>query len=131
MQGGVAMADSTANFFDELGRRGHVPLLEKAIGTIRFDLVDGTRAECWLVTVDKGDVSVSRKNVAADCVVRMERTVFDSMMRGDANPMAAYLRGALTFEGDPEFLVLIQRAFPAPASGREPGRGTGSGRDQR
>ena len=123
------MTNSTANFFDELGRRGHVSLLEKATGTIRFDLVDGTRAERWFVTVEQGDVSVSRNNVAADCVVHMDRTLFDSMMRGDANPMAAYLRGELTFEGDPEFLVLIQRAFPAPATGR--GHGTGRGRDQR
>jgi putative sterol carrier protein len=121
MQGGPAMTDSTAAFFDELGRRGHVPLLERATGTIRFDLVDGTRADRWLVTVDKGDVSVSRKNVAADCVVRMKRTLFDAMMRGDANGMAAYLRGELTFEGDPEFLVLIQRAFPASASGHVAG----------
>jgi hypothetical protein len=33
------MTDSTAEFFQELGRRGYEPLLEKGTGTIRFDLV--------------------------------------------------------------------------------------------
>jgi putative sterol carrier protein len=106
------MTDSTAGYFDELGGRWHEPLLEKATGTIRFDLIDGTKTERWLVTLDKGEVSVARKNVGADCVVRMERTLFEGMLQGDVNGMAAYLRGALTFEGDPELLVLIQRALP-------------------
>jgi putative sterol carrier protein len=78
------------------------------------------------VTLDKGDVSVSRKNVAADCIVRAERTLFDAMVSGDANGMAAYLRGGLTFDGDPEFLVLFQRVLPAPAThrlSRSAGRG--------
>jgi putative sterol carrier protein len=125
------MTDSTAEFFQELGRRGHEPMLEKGAGTIRFDLVDGTRTDRWLVTLDKGDVSVSRRNAAADCIVRAERTLFDAMASGDANGMAAYLRGELTLEGDPELLVLIQRVLPGPATRRSPQRSTGRRRDQR
>jgi predicted lipid carrier protein YhbT len=125
------MTDSTAELFHELGRRGHEPLLEKGTGTIRFDLVDGTRTDRWLVTLNRGDVSVSRKNVAADCVVRTERTLFDAMAIGDVNGMAAYLRGELTLEGDPELLVLIQRVLPSPATRRSRRRSTGRGRDQR
>jgi putative sterol carrier protein len=125
------MTNSTAEFFQELGRRGHEPLLEKATGTVRFDLVDGTRIDRWLVTLDKGDVSVSRKNAAADCVVRAERTLFDAMASGDVNGMAAYLRGELTLEGDPELLVLIQRVLPGPATRRAQRRSTGRERDQR
>jgi putative sterol carrier protein len=124
----VVMADATAGFFDELGRRGREPLLEKARGTIRFDLVDGTRTRRWLVTLDKGEVSVSRRNAAADCVVRADRKLFEAMVRGDVNGMAAYLRGELTFEGDPEFLVLFQRVVPGPATRR---RSTASRRDPR
>ena len=125
------MTDSTAEFFQELGRRGHEPMLEKGAGTIRFDLVDGTRTDRWLVTLDKGDVSVSHKNAAADCIVRAERTLFDAMASGDANGMAAYLRGELTLEGDPELLVLIQRVLPGPTTRRSPRRSTGPGRDRR
>jgi putative sterol carrier protein len=125
------MADATAGFFHELGRRGHEQLLEKATGTIRFDLAGGTTTEHWLVALDKGDVSVSRKNVVADCVVRTDRTVFDAMVTGDVNGMATYLRGELTFEGDPEFLVLFQRVLPAPAPATRARSSKGRGRDQR
>ena len=37
------MTDSTAEFFHELDRRGHESLLEKATGSVRFDLADGRR----------------------------------------------------------------------------------------
>jgi putative sterol carrier protein len=112
------MTDSTAEFFQRLGRRAHKPLLEKGTGTIRFDLVDGPRTDRWLVTLDRGDVSVSRKNVAADCVVRADRRLFDEMATGDVNGVAAFLRGELTLEGDPELLVLIQRVLPGPTTRR-------------
>jgi predicted lipid carrier protein YhbT len=125
------MTDPTDEFFRDLGLRGHEPLLEKARGTVRFELVDGKRTDRWLVTLDKGDVSVSRKNVAADCVVRGERALFDAMASGDANGMAAYLRGQLTLEGDPELLVLVQRVLPGPATGRARRTTTRGGSGQR
>ncbi len=125
------MTDAIAGFFYELGRRGHEPSLEKAKGSIRFDLVAGSRTDRWLVTLDKGDVSVSRRNITADCVVRTDRTLFDGMVTGDVNGMAAYLRGELTFEGDPELLVLIQRVLPGPATRGARRRSTGGGRGQR
>jgi predicted lipid carrier protein YhbT len=125
------MTDSTAEFFQELGRRGHEPLLEKATGIVRFDLVGDRRTERWLVRLDRGGVSVSRKNIAADCVVRAERTLFDAMVSGEANGMAAYLRGELTLEGDPELLVLFQRVLPGPATRRSRRRSTGRGRGRR
>jgi hypothetical protein len=112
------MTDATAEFFQRLAGRGHEPLLEKVKGTIRFDVVDGGRTARWLVTLDDGDVSVSRKNVAADCVVRTERTVFGAMVSGQANAMSTYLRGRMTFEGDPELLVSFQRSLPGPATRR-------------
>lgn len=125
------MTDSTAEFFQGLGSRGHEPLLEKANGTVRFDLVEGRRTDRWLVTLDRGDVSVSRKNGAADCVVRADKALFDGMVSGDVNGLAAYLRGELTLEGDPELLVLIQRVLPGPATRRSRRRSAGRGRDCR
>jgi predicted lipid carrier protein YhbT len=127
----MAMTDSTAEFFEGLGRRGHEPLLEKARGIVRFDLVDGKRTDRWFVALDKGDVSVSRRNRAADCVVRADRRLFEAMARGQANAMAAYLRGELTLEGDPELLVLVQRVLPGPTPRRARRASTGRGRDRR
>ena len=105
------MTDSTAEFFHELDRRGHEPLLEKATGSVRFDLADGRRIDRWLVSLDRGEVTASHKNAAADCVVRTDRRLFDAIARGDVNAMAAYLRGDFTLGGDPELMVLIQRIF--------------------
>ena len=42
------------------------------------------------------------------------RSVFEDLARGRANAMAALLRGQLRADGDPEFLILFQRLFPAP-----------------
>jgi putative sterol carrier protein len=108
------MTDATTEFFEQLSARGHEPLLEKATGTVRFDLTDGKRKARWLVEIEKGDVSVSHKNVKADCVVRAEKTLFDGIASGRENAMAAVLRGEVGVDGEREFLVWFQRLFPSP-----------------
>jgi putative sterol carrier protein len=107
---------SSAEFFDELARRGHEPLLKRVRGTVRFDLVDGKKTERWLVTVDRGDIAVSRRNVGADCVLRTDRAVFEGMASGKLNAFAAVLRGEMVFAGDPRLMVALQRLLPAPPS---------------
>jgi putative sterol carrier protein len=111
-------SDSIEEFFAELGRRGHEPLLEKARGSARFDVADGTRTERWLVTIDKGDLRVSRRNAAADCILRMDRPSFERAVAGELNMMAAVLRGEVTIGGDPRLLVLLRRLFPNPSRRR-------------
>ena len=112
------MADPTVEFFDELARRGHEPLFEKATGTVRFDLKDGKKTDHWLVTVAKGDLAVSRRNTRADCVVTTDRALFDGVASGKTNGMAAVLRGAMTVEGDVQLLVLFLRLFPGSKRAR-------------
>ena len=105
------MADATGDFFAELGRRGHEPLLQKLTGTFRFD-VTGERDEHWFVGVSKGDITVSRRNDKADCSVRSDRDVFDAVVAGEANALAATLRGAVVIDGDLGLLAGFQRLFP-------------------
>ena len=116
------MPDPTAEFFNTLAEREHEPLLRKASGTVRFDLKDGKRIDRWLVTVAKGDVSVSRRNVRADCVISTDRALFDGIASGRTNAMAALLRGAMGVAGDVQLLVLFQRLFPGPPRSRKPRR---------
>jgi putative sterol carrier protein len=110
------MSDPTGEFFAELGSRGHEPMLRKATGTLRFDLVDGTSKAQWSVVLKKGDVSVSQTNAEADCVVTTDRSLFDAIVRGERNAMAAVLRGEIGVEGETELLVLFQRVFAGPAA---------------
>ena len=113
MEAAASVADATGDFFAELGRRGHEPLLQKLTGTFRFD-VTGGRDEHWFVDVRKGDVTVSRRTVEADCSVRSDRDVFDAIVAGEANALAATLRGAVVIDGDIGLLAGFQRLFPGP-----------------
>ncbi len=117
----VPNPDATETFFEELGRRGHEPLLGKVSGSIRFDLRRGKETDGWFVAVDKGNINVSRESAEADCVLITDKSLFDGIARGDVNPMAAMLRGALAFKGNPELLVLFRRLFPPPPE-RKPQR---------
>src|SRR5678810_407384 len=67
------MSDDVVEFFEELGRRGHEPLLAKVTGRVRFDLVDGGRTDRWLVAVDRGDTVVSHQDGRAECTIRVGR----------------------------------------------------------
>jgi putative sterol carrier protein len=112
------MTDATAEFFDALVERGHEPLLEKATITVRFDLKDAKKTDRWLVSVVKGDLAVSRRNLRADCVVSADKALFDDIVSGKTNALAAMLRGAMSIEGDTQPLVLFQRLFPGPSRSR-------------
>jgi putative sterol carrier protein len=114
--------------FEELARRGHEPLLGKISGTIRFEIVNGKQTERWLLSIDKGDVSVSRKNVRADCTLRTDKAVFDRVASGKMNAMAATLRGDIALEGNFELLVPFQRLLPGPPRRRRRLRATAAGR---
>ena len=94
------MTDATAEFFGALAERGHEPLLEKATGTVRFDLKDGKTTDRWLVTVDRGDLAVSRQNHRADLIVSTDKPLFDYIASGKTNALAALLRGAISVERD-------------------------------
>ena len=127
------MTGATAEFFGDLGRRGHEPLLESADGSVRFDLADGDEVEHWLVRIHKGDVSVSREAAGAECVVGADKAVFDAVASGEANAMAAVLRGALRVDGDVQLIVLLQRLLPGPPGsqhGRPPPAAAGGSRER-
>ena len=111
-------SDSIAEYFAELGRRGHEPLLAKASGSARFDVADGKRTERWLLTIERGDLRVSRKNAVADCVLSADRSSFERAVAGELNLMAAVLRGEVAVGGDLRLLVRLQRLMPRPSPRR-------------
>ena len=118
------MTEATPPLLETLGKRGSDdPLLAKARGTVRFDIVS------WLVRLDKGNIKVSRGAGTADTVFRASRDVFDDLGTGKENAFTARLRGAIDVEGDMRLAVLFQRLLPnPPSSGR--GRAGRSGRSR-
>ena len=116
------MTDATTEFFEELDRRDHEPLLAKLSGTARIELVDNGSTDHWLVAIEKGDITVSHRDGPADMTLRTEKKIFDRVATGEVNPMAALMRGALHLEGDWGLMVLFQRIFPSPpAKSKRPG----------
>jgi len=114
------MTDLTAEFFDDLAQRGKEPLLRNASGTMRFDIANGKKTETWFVTIDKGDLTVSRSGGAADSTLVAGKAVFDRLASGKASAVAEILRGTLTIEGDWRLLVLFRRILPGPSTAKPP-----------
>ena len=93
-------SDLTAGYFNSCAA-GHEPF-RNVTGSARFDVVAGQRTERWLVTIDKGDMRVSRGERAAGSVLRADKASFDRVVAGELNLMAAVLRGEVAVEGDAE-----------------------------
>jgi putative sterol carrier protein len=111
----VSVDGAAQRFLGELGRRGREPLWGGVRGRAQLELVDGSRTDRWLIVIDRGSVAVSHGGGDADCTVRGEQQLFDRLCRGEANAMAAVLRGELLCTGDVELLFAIQRVFPGPS----------------
>ena len=122
--------DVVAAFFEDLGTREYEPLLRKVSGTVRFDLVSGKTTERWLVAIRKGNLAVSRKNVAADITIRLSRTLFEAVARDEANVFSAVLRGEVVLEGDYRLMIVLRRLLRKRLAVPQPERAAGYARRQ-
>jgi|GEM_PF-7017432 hypothetical protein len=119
----MANSDRVEQFFDELGRRGHEPLLDRmdAIGLV--ELYDGDRTARWLVAVRGGYITVSKDgaDAGADWVMKADRRAFERVIHGDAGALAALIRGTLSVQlVDPQQKFgLITRLFAGPPGSRK------------
>jgi SCP-2 sterol transfer family len=106
--------DPVDRFLWDLASRGHEPLLHGATGTLRIELTGDTEPAIWWVTIDRGDVAVSRRGSKPDASFRTERWLFEGMLAGSVNATAAMLRGVLTLEGDLGLITAFSRLLPGP-----------------
>ena len=100
-----AAGRSPGRFFFELASRAHEPLLRKASGSMRFDIVDGRRTPPVARRGRPRRQTVTPGSGGASCVMRCDRAVFDKVASGKLNAVAAVLRGDLAVEGDWRLLV--------------------------
>ena len=110
--------DVILDFFESIsGPHPEVP--DTISGSLRFDLENGKRSECWRVTLNQGAVSSSRSNAPADCVVHTDKATLAAIIEGRANAMAALLRGAVRVEGQALLMAYFRRLFTEPAAAHE------------
>lgn len=116
-------ADPIDEFFAGLTEPGHIATFEREAATLRFDVADvsdpalfanAASGEHWHVTINDGDVEVTRQLEPADAVVHVARPTFEAIVTGRLNAQAALLRGLLTCEGSMAALMMFQRCLPGP-----------------
>jgi hypothetical protein len=119
----AARADPIGEFFAGLTEPGHIATFEREAATLRFDVadvpdpahfVDAADVEHWHVTINDGDVAVTRQLLPADAIVHVARQSFEAIVTGRLNAQAALLRGLLTCEGSISALMTFQRCLPGP-----------------
>jgi SCP-2 sterol transfer family len=123
------MSGATERFFDELDRRGYEPLLGEVNGTMRWDIACGRSVQHWTIEIEMGTTRVMREQCPADCVLRVDRDVFERLATGEANAYAAWLRHDIAISGvQPELFDAFQRVFPAPPMTHDPRPGASNER---
>jgi SCP-2 sterol transfer family len=106
--------DPISQFFTGLTQPGHLATFESEHATLRFDVKDGATVQRWHVTVDDGDVTVTRRADPADAIMTAERPRVEAIVTGRVNATAALLRGLLNCEGSMAALIMFQRCLPGP-----------------
>jgi putative sterol carrier protein len=110
----------TEEFFADLGRRGHEPLLARTDETVRVDLREDGKTEHWRLVVHHGDLRVTRDQGEADCVITTTRDVFDQVVTGRTKPVAAWLRNQIAVEGRLSSMLMLERLLPSPPGAHDP-----------
>src|SRR5260370_19958365 len=94
-------------FFDQLPTGGHAPLLGHVSGTLELDIAGADRR--WM-TINRGDLVVSRSSVRPDCVLTCDSDTFVRIISGEQNLVAAAIRGSVSVAGNLALGLSIQRA---------------------
>lgn len=113
-------SDAVSEFLIDLGERGHVPALSDTSGVVALELLNGSEPDRWLIIIDKGNVSVDHQDGEAGCRLLVDRSLFERLIRGETDAMAAVLRGAATPVGNLELLLALQRVLPGPPDQQRP-----------
>jgi putative sterol carrier protein len=107
------MSTPTDEFFERIASQKQ-PLLSQLTTTLRFDVDDAHETKHWYLDINKGDITVSHRKDAAAAVVHTHHDLLDRLVTGQANTLAATLRGQIMVEGDTRPVVQFQRILPGP-----------------
>ncbi len=105
------MADQTQAFFERLATRGYEPLLHSISGVVQWN-IEGEGS--WNIVIKKGALSVIPNATPPDSVMECSNIDFICMMKGEQNPLTAFLQGRLKVKGNLGLAQVCQRIFPDP-----------------
>ncbi|MFD0783742.1 SCP2 sterol-binding domain-containing protein [Micromonospora azadirachtae] len=115
------MSEAIERFFDSLPARAPEILRGLVSGTLQIDLsMTGGLTEHWLVMMRPGAVMVTRQQGPADAIWYSSTDLFERMVRGQAQGIAAVLRNESTFSGNVVLFLVFRRFFPDPPGTRDP-----------
>lgn len=114
------MGEATERFFDTLPARASTVLREPVSGTLQINLTTDGRTEHWYVVLHPGSARVSRERRAADAVWQSSVDLFDRLVTGEAQGIAAMLRNETTLSGNVLLFLAFRRFFPDPPGTRDP-----------
>lgn len=106
------MTITVEEFFDRISAEPH-PVLHDITATLRVDVTEPGKTTHWYLEIDRGKVAVSQRDEPADAVMGTNLDLFERLITGRANAVAATLRGQVRVEGDPSLLVALQAVLPS------------------
>ena len=102
------MAETVREFFETLESRVDQ---SKTAGITNSYLFDVQGAGRWVVDVDDGRVAVTEGGEDADVTISTSEENFMRIVRGEQNPMTAYMSGKLKVRGDMQAAMKLQKLF--------------------
>ncbi|MCM0674573.1 SCP2 sterol-binding domain-containing protein [Micromonospora phytophila] len=114
------MTEATERFFESLPARAPEVLRGRVAGTIQIDLSCGNQTAHWLVRMRPGAIEVSRNRGPADAIWYSTEELFDRLVTGRAQAIAAVLRNESTFSGNVVLFLAFRAFFPDPPGTRDP-----------
>ena len=102
------MAGSAREFFESLEGRPAPASIAGTRASYRFD-VEG--AGSWRVDLADGELTVAEAGEGGDCVIRLKENVLLRLLRGEQNPITAFMTGKITVDGDMTLALKLKDLF--------------------
>jgi putative sterol carrier protein len=102
------MVGSAREFFEGIEGRIDPEKTKGQTVSYRFD-IEG--AGSWRVAVVDGKTTVTEGEEAADCVIRMKEDMLLKLIRGEGNPVTAFMLGRIKVDGDMGQALKLKELF--------------------
>ncbi|WP_319460413.1 SCP2 sterol-binding domain-containing protein [Micromonospora sp. RTP1Z1] len=114
------MGEATEQFFASLPARARMVLRGSISGILQVDLATGNRTDHWLVELKPGSARVTQGRGPADAVWSSSADLFERLVTGRAQAIAATFRNEATFSGNVVLFLAFRAFFPDPPGTRDP-----------